>query len=304
MALLPNAGAISIKVATAVAMTQKVCRRSRPVAGSYRLELIDIIILAVIQGITEFLPISSSGHLALWPLLTGRDDQGAVMDVAVHVGTLIAVCAFFRVEFTRLLTGSLHLLNGRWRSDDAKLALLIGVATVPAVIVGLALKLADAQAMLRSIEVIGWATLIGAALLWFADRVVPERGVAEEWGLRDAILMGLAQACALIPGTSRSGITMTMARWLGFDRIQAARLALLMSIPVILAAGSLETLGVIKDGDFALGAELILGVALSCLAAFLALSVMMRMFASAWTMLPFVIYRAALGITLLALAYG
>ena len=148
------------------------------------------------------------------------------------------------------------------------------------------------------------ATLIGAGLLWWADRTAPTRGEAEGWSLRDAIVMGLAQALALIPGTSRSGITMTMARWLGFDRIQAARLALLMSIPVILAAGSLETLGVFRDGDFRLGAELLLGAGLSCAAAWLALSVMMRMFAATWTMLPFVIYRAVLGFVLLVLAYG
>ena len=268
------------------------------------MELLDIIVLAVIQGITEFLPVSSSGHLALWPLLTGRPDQGAVMDVAVHVGTLVAVCGFFRAEFKQLLVGTGHIATGRFLTVEAKLALLIAVATVPAVIAGLALKLSDAQAALRALEVIGWATLVGAALLWWADRTATTRGEAEGWNLRDAILMGLAQALALIPGTSRSGITMTMARILGFDRVQAARLALLMSIPVILAAGSLETLGVIRDGDFRLGAELLLGTGLSCIAAWLALSVMMRMFAATWTMLPFVIYRAALGVVLLALAYG
>ena len=268
------------------------------------MELIDIIVLAVIQGITEFLPISSSGHLALWPLLTGRSDQGAVMDVAVHVGTLVAVCGFFRTEFAKLMLGAGHILTARFRTAEARLALLIAVATVPAVIAGLLLKLADAQAMLRTLEVIGWATLVGAGLLYWADRTVPERGRAEDWGLRDAILMGFAQAVALIPGTSRSGITMTMARWLGFDRVEAARLALLMSIPVILAAGSLETLGVIKDGDFQLGAELFLGAALSCIAAWLALSVMMRMFAATWTMLPFVVYRTALGVFLLTIVYG
>ena len=151
---------------------------------------------------------------------------------------------------------------------------------------------------------IGWATLVGAVLLGLADRVVPVRAQAESWTLRDAILMGLAQALALIPGTSRSGITMTMARWLGFDRFEAARLALLMSIPVILAAGSVETLGVVRDGDLALGMELVLGAALSCIAALLALRVMMRMFAASWTMLPFVLYRLALGVVLLVVAYS
>ena len=128
--------------------------------------------------------------------------------------------------------------------------------------------------------------------------------MAETWTVRDAVLMGLAQAVALIPGTSRSGITMTMGRWLGFDRTQAARLALLMAVPTILAAGAVETLGVVKDGNLELGAELLLGAALSCIAALIALTAMMRMFASTWTMLPFVMYRLALGIFLLWVAYA
>ncbi|MEM1159986.1 MAG: undecaprenyl-diphosphate phosphatase, partial [Pseudomonadota bacterium] len=129
-------------------------------------------------------------------------------------------------------------------------------------------------------------------------------GNAESWTIRDALIMGVAQAIALIPGTSRSGITMTAARWLGFDRTQAARLALLMAVPIILAAGTMETLGVVRDGNLVLGLDLILGAALSCLAALAALAVMMRMFAAAWSMLPFVIYRLSLGIILLTIHYA
>lgn len=266
--------------------------------------LLDIIAVSLIQGITEFLPISSSGHLALWPLLTGRHDQGAVMDVAVHLGTLVAVCLFFRAEVGRLFVGTGHIATGRTRTDQARMVWLLALATLPAIAFGLMLKVMDLQASLRTIEVIGWTTLIGAVLLGIADRAVPRRAAAESWGMRDAVLMGLAQACALIPGLSRSGITMTMARALGFERTQAARLALLMAVPVILAAGAVETLGVIKDGTFEIGAELILGAALSCLAALLALSVMMRMFAGTWSMMPFVIYRLILGAALLWIAYG
>ena len=268
------------------------------------MELFDIVILALIQGITEFLPISSSGHLALWPLLTGRPDQGPAMDAAVHVGTLAAVCWFFRAEVGRLFVGSGHILTGRIRTDDARMVWLLALATVPAMAFGLLLKATDSQAMLRSVELIGWTTLIGAALLWLADLTVTRRGQAESWDLRDAVLMGLAQAIALIPGVSRSGITMTMARFLGFDRVQAARLALLMAVPVIIAAGSVEILGVVRDGDVRLGADLVVGAALSCIAALVALNVMMRMFVATWTMLPFVLYRLALGAFLLALAYG
>lgn len=268
------------------------------------MELFDIVILALIQGVTEFLPISSSGHLALWPLLTGRPDQGAVMDAAVHVGTLVAVSWFFRAEIGRLFVGTGHILTGRMRSDAARMVWLLALATVPAMAFGLVLKAMDAQAALRTVKLIGWTTLLGGVLLWVADRAATRRGAAESWGWQDAVIMGLAQATALVPGVSRSGITMTMARFLGFDRVQAARLALLMAVPVILAAGSVEVLGVVRAGDFRLGTDMVLGAILSCAAALAALTVMMRMFAATWTMLPFVLYRLALGAFLLSIAHG
>jgi undecaprenyl-diphosphatase len=268
------------------------------------MELFDIVALALIQGITEFLPISSSGHLALWPILTGRPDQGVTMDVAVHMGTLVAVCIYFRGDAGRLLAGLADVLRGRWKTEAARLFLLVTLATVPAVVAGLALKLSGWIDALRALEVIGWATLLGGLLLWYADRVGAQRRAGGDWRLRDAVLMGLAQALALVPGTSRSGITMTMARWLGFERAEAARLSLLMAMPVILAAGTLETAGLIRDGDLALTAELGPGAALSFVAALLALTVMMRMFRRDWTMLPFVIYRLVLGVGLLGIAYS
>ena len=267
----------------------------------------DIIALALIQGITEFLPISSSGHLVLWPILSGRPDQGITMDVAVHVGTLAAVCVYFRRDAGRLVAGLADVLRGRVRTEAARLFLLIALATVPAVVAGLVLKLTGWIDALRVLEVIGWATLLGGLLLWYADRFGPHKRDAGDpgggWGLRDAILMGLAQALALVPGTSRSGITMTMARWLGFGRTEAARLSLLMAMPVILAAGVLEMAGLVKDGNLALTAELGLGAMLSFTAALVALSVMMRMFRRDWTMLSFVIYRLVLGAGLLGIAY-
>jgi len=264
----------------------------------------DIIALALIQGITEFLPVSSSGHLVLWPLLTGRPDQGVTMDVAVHMGTLAAVCLYFRHDAGELLVGLADVLRGRRGTNAARLFLLIALATLPAVVAGLVLKLTGWVDALRALEVIGWATLLGGLLLWYADRTGPQRRDTGGWGLHDAIMMGLAQALALVPGTSRSGITMTMARFLGFQRADAARLSLLMAMPVILAAGVLETAGLVRNGDLALSGELALGAALSFVAALGALSVMMRMFRRDWTMLPFVIYRLVLGVGLLALAYG
>ena len=225
------------------------------------------------------------------------------MDVAVHVGTLIAVCLFFRAEFATMFRGLGHVVTGRFGTAPARLALMLALATLPAIAFGLGLSLADAQSALRTLEIIGWTTLLGAILLWAADRMAARRGEAESWPLTDAVLMGLAPAAALVPGVSRSGITMTMARLLGFDRTQAARLALMMAVPVILAAGALETAGVVADGNLVLGTELVLGVVLSFGTAWVALVVMMRMFASQWTMLPFVIYRVALGLVLLGIVY-
>ena len=150
---------------------------------------------------------------------------------------------------------------------------------------------------------IGWATLIGGLLLWASDRFGGTARHGDSWTWKGALLMGFAQAAAIIPGTSRSGACMTMARALGFERTEAARLALLMAVPTILAAGLVETAGVVAEGNLRLGSELLLGAALSCLSAFAALVVMMRMFATAWTMLPFVLYRLILGTALLAYAY-
>ena len=266
--------------------------------------IFDIIVLALIQGVTEFLPISSSGHLILWPMLTGRPDQGVTMDVAVHVGTLAAVCLYFRRDVRRLATGTAHLASGQVGTDDARLALLIAVATVPAVLVGFIMEVSGAIDSVRSVAVIGWSTILGGLLLWLGDRFGSERRDASGWSTRDALIMGISQAVALVPGVSRSGVTMTAARTLGFRRDESARLSLLMAVPIIIAAGAAEITRVIANGRFEIGGELVVGAVLSCLAAFATLGVMMRMFRTSWTMLPFVVYRLILGTGLLWLAYG
>ncbi|MGF1447600.1 MAG: undecaprenyl-diphosphate phosphatase [Pikeienuella sp.] len=265
---------------------------------------LDLVVLALIQGITEFLPISSSGHLALWPLLTGRPDQGVTLDVAVHLGTLVAVCAYFRQDIGRIAIGTGQILAGRIATPNARLVWLLALATIPAVAFGIALKLSGGLDALRSIAVIGWATLIGGILLWLADRFGANSRAEPDWGWRHALAMGLAQALALIPGTSRSGACMTMARALGYRRDEAARLALLMAVPTILAAGLVETAGLVADGDLALSRDFALAALLACLSAFAALWAMMRMFRSDWTMTPFALYRLVLGTALLWIAYS
>lgn len=265
--------------------------------------LLTLILLAIIQGITEFLPVSSSGHLALFPQLTGESDQGLVIDVSVHVGTLIAVMIFFRAETADAIRGAGHILTGRFATPQARLALLLVIATVPVMIAGVILKTLGISDALRSVEVIAWATIGFGAALWIADKRGAQQRSLGDWNLKDAVIFGLFQAVALIPGTSRSGITMTAGRALGYTRTEAARISLLMSIPTILAAGALLTKDVIEAENAALGLDALIGAGFACISALIALSLMMRMLGS-WTMTPFVLYRFALGGALLVWLYA
>ncbi|MFV0474860.1 MAG: undecaprenyl-diphosphate phosphatase [Pikeienuella sp.] len=265
--------------------------------------LLHLVILALIQGITEFLPISSSGHLALYPLLTGAADQGLALDVAVHVGTLAAVMLYFRADVGAAIRGGLRLLRGDLGDAEARLALLLILATIPAVIGGALLKLLDLDETFRSLASIGWATIIGGVLLWLADRFGVGEKTGGDWSFRDALAMGLAQVFALIPGMSRSGVTITAARALGYERVEAARLSMLMSIPIIVAAGALIGLEIAGSGDSALTTDAALAAALSFLAALAAIAVFMRMLRN-WSMTVFALYRLLLGAGLLLLAYG
>ena len=263
---------------------------------------LQIIVLALVQGVTEFLPVSSSGHLILAPMAIGEPDQGLLIDAATHLGTLCAVLLYFWRDVARAIIGGLQVLSGRTDTDEAKLALLLVLATIPVMILGELLVALDATEALRSVEVIGWTTLVWGLVLYAADRWGPMSRKADEWNWRDAALMGLAQALALIPGTSRSGITITAARALGFARVDAAKLAMLMSVPAILAAGVVATIKLAEE-DVSVGLDAALAAGLSFVAALAALALLMRMLRG-WSLTPFVIYRVALGIVLLAIAYG
>ena len=264
-------------------------------------------ILAVIQGVTEFLPISSSAHLILFPTLTGEADQGLAIDVAVHVGTLAAVMLFFRAEVAAVLRGGVAFAAGDHASEEARLAWLLAIASIPVIMAGVASAASGLNDAMRAEGVAVWiiaaTTLVWGAALWVVDRIAPtERGFGA-WRLRDAVLMGLAQALALVPGTSRSGITMTAARALGFDRVASARLSMLMSVPAIGAAGAWLAVKLVRDGDAALGLDAALAAALAFLSALAALWGLMRMMRT-WTMSPFVLYRFALGAALLWIGYS
>ena len=267
------------------------------------MDFFHLLLIAVIQGVTEFLPVSSSGHLILLPNLTGLDDQGQVIDVAVHVGTLLAVILYFRRDVAAAFAGLGRLARGRMDTPGARMAFLLMVATVPVVLAGLALKLSGLDEAMRSTVVIGWTMLGFGIVLYWADRRGATHRRAEGWTLRDAIVMGLWQAVALIPGTSRSGITITGARLLGFSRHDGARLAMLMSIPTIAASGLLLGTEVIATADAQAARDGAIAAGFAFVAALAALALMMRLLRST-SFTPYVVYRCALGVVLLAIAYG
>ncbi len=265
--------------------------------------LFNLFLIAVIQGITEFLPISSSGHLILVPHLTGSADQGLVIDVSVHVGTLFAVVLFFWSDVRAAAIGSLRLVRGQVDTPGAFLALCLAIATVPVVVAGLAIRLTGLDEAMRSTAVIGWTMLVFGIVLYWADRTGPETRSAERWTVRHAVVMGLWQVLALIPGTSRSGITITGARLLGYGREGAARLSMLMSIPTIAMAGLLLALDVIGTANAAAARDGAIAAAFAFVSALAALTLMMRLLRSV-SFTPYVIYRVVLGVILLVIAYG
>ena len=265
--------------------------------------VLHLILLAIIQGITEFLPISSSAHLILLPNLTNLEDQGQLIDVAVHLGTLVAVMMYFWRDMLRVLTGLIELSRRKTNTADAQLALCLIVATIPAVLFGLGLKLTGVDLAMRdNVALIGWAMLGFGLLLWWADRTPDRQKPAAHWTLRQAVVLGLWQALALVPGTSRSGITITGARLMGYQRLDAARFSMLMSVPVILAAGGLSSLDLIGTVETSALGDAAIAAGCAAVSAFIALGLMMRLLKSV-SFTPYVIYRVILGAGLILWAY-
>lgn len=262
--------------------------------------LLHIAVLAIVQGITEFLPISSSAHLVLVPVFFRWPDQGLIIDVAVHVGTLLAVVLYLWRDLWAMLVGLARAMRGK-RDAGAVLLFYLVAATVPVVIAGVALHRYMPNGI-RSLAIIGWATLGFGILLYVADKIGMTLRRIEHVKFADAVIIGLAQALALIPGTSRSGITMTAARLLGMERPDAARFSMLLSIPANAGAGVLVGWDLYKQGsaDLTLAAGLAALLAFAC--ALVAIVLMMAWLRRA-TFTPFVVYRVALGGFLLVVAY-
>ena len=266
---------------------------------------IQLIALSAIQGITEFLPISSSGHLVLFPALTGYADQGQLIDVAAHFGTLGAVLIYVRAEVGRMAKGVVTF--GKADRDGLSLAAMLIIASLPVIAVGLAVEML-APAFLRLAMTVALANIIFAALLYKADTDYPASKSAEDMTLRDAVLIGASQIFALIPGTSRSGVTMTVARARGYSRVASARFSMLLSLPVIGGASVLKSRHFFtEDGASQLSAQALdaaIVASLSLITALIAIRFMMGWLAKADFKI-FVYYRFALGALLLgAIALG
>ena len=259
------------------------------------MEWLQILVLASIQGLTEFLPISSSAHLILVPVLTGWPDQGLAFDVAVHVGSLAAVLIYFRNDFAAMLREGLRRpLRG---DGHARVGWLVVIASIPVGVVGLAVD-ADLSESLRDPLEIAAATIgFGLALL-AAERTGAKRRGIQSIGIRDAIVIGCAQAIALIPGTSRSGITMTAGLLVGLTPTASARFSFLLSAPVILMAGGYKTLQLVAGASDAQWSALAVGALVTAVCAYACIHAFLRL-VDRIGFAPFVAYRLVLGGVLL-----
>lgn len=261
------------------------------------MDAIQAIVLALVQGLTEILPISSSGHLILVPWLFGWNDQGLIFDVAVHVGTLAAIVWYFRHDVVSLWNGFLRSLRYRTLDTDGRLAWALVIGTMPAAVAGLAFE-EFVSTTLRSPRVVAVTTIGYGLLLLAADLAGTKHRDERSLTWRDAFLIGCAQALALVPGTSRSGITMTAGLALGLDRTAAARFAFLLAMPVIAAAGALEAVQLIRVPHAVAWDLLALAMAVAGASAYLCIHLFLT-----WIrrigMWPFVVYRLLLGGVLL-----
>ena len=275
---------------------------------------LQMLIIAVVQGITEFLPISSSGHLILISVFTGFEDQGPMIDIAVHVGSLLAIIVYFFKDAMGLARGGFASVGIGHAPAERRLFWWIVLGTIPAVIAGFAIKLGylngfvastfgipiveeDLLASIRFTDLIAVNLIFYGILLGLADYFGKEEKTFEQMTWRDGLIVGMAQALALVPGTSRSGVTMTAARLLGYGRFEAARFSFLLSIPAVAGAGVL-IIPDLLEADSSLLLEAVITGAMTCVAAFATMAFLMNFLKRA-SMMVFVFYRIAMGCALL-----
>ncbi|MCH9696961.1 MAG: undecaprenyl-diphosphate phosphatase [Gammaproteobacteria bacterium] len=259
------------------------------------MDYIQAIWLALLQGLTEFLPISSSAHLILLPELAGWVDQGVAFDVAVHVGTLMAVVLYYRQELSLIIKDWLGSLTGKSATEHSRLAWHVVIGTLPAIGAGLIFVVVDGLSEhVRSALIIAATTIIFGLLLWLAQMLASENRNIRSMNWVDALIIGVFQAIAFIPGTSRSGITITAGLLIGLERKAAARFSFLLSIPLIVLAGLSNTLKLLESSQPVHWDIMALGVFVSALVAYITIGWFLK-FLDKVGLVPFVIYRLLLG---------
>ncbi len=261
--------------------------------------LVQALVLGILQGLAEFLPISSSAHLALAPWALGWPEPGLSFDVALHFGTLLAVLIYFRSEWARLAVAALQIVRSRRAETvEQRRALYLVVASIPGGLAGLALDRYAEQAF-RDPRLIATMLIVMGIVLWLVDRARDSSRPLADMRWRDALAIGFAQVLALIPGVSRSGSTITAGRAVRFDRAGAATFSFLMSMPIIAAASILKLPHLLRGGE--LGGALAVGVAASALSGWLAIGVLMR-YVTRHSYGVFAVYRVLVGVAVIVLA--
>ncbi|CAB4846180.1 unannotated protein [freshwater metagenome] len=263
----------------------------------------EAIILGIAQGLTEFLPISSTAHLRILPALFGWDDPGAAFTAVCQLGTMAAVLVFFWRDIVRIIgTWARSLWTPRLRGTlDARMGWYIGLGTVPIAVLGLVFK-DSIETAARDLRIIGWVLIVFGIVLWLVDRALPQRKATEDIGLRDGLFYGLAQALALIPGVSRSGATITAGRAMGYSREAAARFSFLLSVPAVVLSGLFEAR---KLGDAGVPGwgPTILATVVAFVVGYASIAWLLR-WLTRHSMAVFAIYRVGLGVLVLALVYS
>ena len=260
-----------------------------------------IFFIAIIQGITEFLPISSSAHLIILPYMMKVSDQGVIIDISAHLGSLLALIIFFKKDSSILFKGLIQFFLLKTQKKEVFFFLKIGLATIPVIFFGLIFKIYRLDIIIRSIEIIGWMMIVFGFLLFYADKFGKEKKSLEDLSLKDAAIMGLFQAFALIPGVSRSGITITGFRIFGYSKYDSIKISLLMSIPTIILSGFFISPEILEENKISV--FVVFGTfILSFFTSIIALNLMVK-YIYIFGFTPYVVYRIILGLILLYIAY-
>jgi undecaprenyl-diphosphatase len=268
------------------------------------MSLLEAIVLGIVQGLTEFLPISSTGHLRIVPAFLGWEDPGAAFTAVTQLGTMTAVLLYFRDDLWRIARAWLHSIRDRpkRRELDARLGWYIVLGTVPIGVFGVLFK-DQIESGARDLYVIGIALIVFGLIMSVADHVGTRRRQIEDVETRDGFWVGMAQALALVPGVSRSGATISAGLFLGLDRAAAARFSFLLSVPAVVLSGLFELASIIggDEGQHVGAGSLLVATALAFVVGYASIAFLLR-FLTTHTLFVFVVYRIALGAIVLALA--